>query len=88
MPVCVMVPHAEPAQAEPERLHVTAWLVLPVTVAVKGCVWPVCSVTGVGATVTEIGGTTLTAAEPVELGSTVLAAVTVTAPAGTVAGAV
>jgi hypothetical protein len=57
--------------------HVTAVLLVPVTVAVNCCVAPDCTETEVGVTETVIEAVTLTVAEAVFVGSPTLVAVTV-----------
>lgn len=69
----------------PVALHVTAVLVVPVTVAVNCCVRPVRSATDVGLTVTPTA-VTVTVADADFVGSAALVALTVYVPA--VAGAV
>jgi hypothetical protein len=50
-----MVPHVAPAQPNPETLHVTAVLLVPVTDALNNCWAPVFTSALAGVTVTLIG---------------------------------
>lgn len=86
-----MIPHAEPLQPGPERLHATELSADPVTVAVNVCVAPVFSVAAIGETPTETeaGAFTVIVAVADFVGSATDAAVATTAKvAVTVAGAV
>jgi hypothetical protein len=56
--------------------HVTPFLTLPVTVALKGCVFPEFMTTPVGVTETFTGGMTVTVAVADFVGSATLVAVT------------
>src|SRR5271166_4602706 len=51
-PPPVICPHATPAQPGPDRLQLTIWFVVPVTVAVNCCWAPGLRATEVGETVT------------------------------------
>jgi len=84
-----MVPQAAPLQPVPERLQVTAVLLVPVTVAVNCCCAPTVTFTAVGDTDTATGGKTVTVALADFVESACEVAVTVTvAGLGTFAGAV
>src|SRR5664279_442184 len=86
-----MVPQVDPAHPYPLKLHFTAVLVLPVTVAMNCCFAPVLSATIVGeiATDTVPGPSTVTVADADTDGFASRVAVTATrGGAGAVAGAV
>jgi len=85
-PLAEIVPSAVLPPVTPFTIHVTAWLVVPVTTAEY---WPVCPKTTLAGplTATEIG-TTVTLTEPVAEFDRTLTAVMVTALEGAVAGGV
>jgi hypothetical protein len=88
-PDALIVPQPVPLQPAPERLHVTAVLVVPVTVAVNCCCAPMVTVAVAGETATVIAGVTVTTAFADLLGSAFDVAMTFTvAGVGTAAGAV
>jgi len=84
-----MLPHADPLQ--PERLHVTAVFVTPVTLAVN-CCWPPMEtwlLAGETVTVTAVAASITTLAEAdLEVSATDVAVTLARAGVGTVAGAV
>jgi len=83
------VPQVAPLQPAPERLQVTAVLVVPVTVAVNCCCAPVTTLAAVGETETATGAAIVTVAEAALVGSAWEVAVTLTVEGlGTDAGAV
>ena len=89
--MAVIVPQVTPAQPAPESVHVTAVLVVPVTVAVNCCCPLVITTADVGEMVTLIADADwmTTVADADLVGSATDVAVTVTiADVGTVAGAV
>ena len=84
------VPQEAPLQPEPDSAQVTPlfWASL-LTVAVKFCGWPVCTIAVVGATLTETGAVTVMVAAAARVVSVTEVAVSVTvAGEGTLAGAV
>jgi hypothetical protein len=58
--------------------HVTAVLLVPATVAVNCCVWPLLVRVAVGGATETVTGMSVTTAEPDAVGSPTLVAVTVT----------
>lgn len=83
-----MVPQADPEQPVPDRVHVTALLVVPVTVAVNCCCVPVTTVAVVGDTETWTN-VIVTVAVADLVGSACEVAVTLTVlGVGTLVGAV
>lgn len=84
-----MVPQAAPEQPVPERVHVTALFVEPVTAAINCCLFPAITCTAGGDTLTTTGGTIVTAAVADFVVSAFEVAFTATsAGLGTTAGAV
>jgi hypothetical protein len=85
-PLVEIVPSAVLPPVTPFTIHVTAWLVVPVTTAEY---WPVCPKTTLAGplTATEIG-TTVTLMEPVVVLDKTLTAVIVTTEEGAVDGGV
>ena len=85
----MMVPHAEPLQPDPERLHVTAVFAVPVTVALNWRCAPAITFAEVGETETNTAATIVAVAFPDFVVSAFEVAVTVTAAGlGIAAGAV
>lgn len=85
----MMVPHAAPLQPALEIVQVTAWLAVPVTVALNCCWAPTVTLAEDGETETATARMIVTLAEADLLASACEVAVTVTvAGFGTDAGAV
>jgi hypothetical protein len=88
-PLELTVPQADPEQPAPETLHVTPWLLVPVTVAVNCFCIPEVTLALVGEIEMLTGLVIVTVALPVADGKAIEVAVTVTVGAlGTFAGAV
>ncbi len=84
-----MVPHAVPLHPDPDRLHVTAVFVVPLTVALNWRCAPAITFAEVGETETDTAATMVAVALPDFVVSAFEVAVTVTAAGlGIVVGAV
>jgi hypothetical protein len=86
-PAELTVPQLLPEQPDPLTDHVTALLVVPVTLTWKASCVPTATIAAVGEIVTDTGGTTATVADAVAVKSATDVAVTVTL-VGTELGAV